>query len=154
MSSRGSVIKLADWQKGDLIYSYSPVWHQVQFIDVFFRFYIFVRVSLGRNCVKVWGRYGWTTKKPVWMLQTICRRAVLWDWLSSDESIARNQLPRVWGHARKPRWSVWTLTLLQLASRERVYDHKARCFQVSKPEGSMLIGLWCAWLFVEAQGRV
>lgn len=52
MSNGGAVIKSADWQKGDLIYYWLSGVLLVQLIDVFFRFYIFVRGSLGRDCVK------------------------------------------------------------------------------------------------------
>lgn len=70
------------------------------------------------------------------MLQSLCRRVLLRDWLLSDESVARNWLPSMWSGERKP-----VLGCVdprgEVASKERVSDHEALCFQVSKPEGSV-----------------
>lgn len=82
----------------------------VQFTDVFFRVYIFVRGSLGRNCVRVWEGCGGTTTQS-WSdgFSPSVRRDGSADSLLSAEAAAGNRLLRMQAWESGVSRSVWTL---------------------------------------------
>lgn len=81
----------------------------VRFIDVFFRFYIFVRGSLGRNCARVWRCAVELAKSKSECCSPFVGEPCSPDSLLSGESIARNLLlsRQAWG--RKMVGNVWTV---------------------------------------------